>query len=912
MQEVFPKGNARLDKNENRLACWKGGLRVTKEAGKSRSRKTFPLPPEGTAPGAPFPIVGIGASAGGLEALEQFLTHTPADSGMAFVVVQHLDPSHKGALPELLQRHTRMKVLEVEDGMRIDPNCVYVIPPNRDMSLRQGVLHLLEPAEPRGLRLPIDSFFRSLANDLQERAIGVILSGMGSDGTLGLRAIKEKVGLALVQDPASAKYDSMPRSAIDAGVADFVAATEDLPARLIASVRGVKITGKESAESEEKSQSSLEKIIAMLRARAGRDFAPYKRSTIYRRVERRMGIHQLGKIAEYVEFLKDNPQELGLLSRELLIGVTNFFRDPKAFSVLQEKALPALLGSREPGRVFRAWVPACATGEEAYSIAMILKEAFEAEERGSGNRVQIFATDLDPDAIAKARQGVYPESIAADVSPERLRRFFVKDGDNYRVSKELRDTVVFAPHNVITDPPFTKLDLLSCRNLLIYFTSDLQKKLMPLFHYSLNPGGILFLGSAETAGGFPDLFSPIDTQWKLYFRRDSSAAVSAVDFPSSFTPAEAGPGAPQPAGASLQELVSRVLLQEFTPPAVLVNERGDVLYFHGRTGRYLEPAVGKANLNVFAMAREGLRQELWSAMQKAHGQWEQVHLKGLRVKTNGSYQFVDLTVKPIQEPQALKGFMLVLFQDVVPPRRRGPSRKAGLAEGETSAERVNELELELKQTREHLQTTREEMQTSQEELKSANEELQSTNEELQSTNEELTTSKEEMQSLNEELISVNTEMQAKIEELSRTSNDMKNLLNSTDIATLFLDNDLNVRRFTTATARIIKLIPGDVGRPITDIVSDLKYPELADDVKEVLEKLAFKEREAATKDGRWFLVRIMPYRTYENRIDGAVITFSEVTIAKRLEQALRESEQTARQRIGTLEAAAGKKPGSAP
>ncbi|MDW7709657.1 MAG: chemotaxis protein CheB [Deferrisomatales bacterium] len=885
---------------------------MTRRAKQSGPANPPSASPESPVPGDAFPVVGLGASAGGLEALEQFLDHAPADSGMAFVVVQHLDPTHKGALPELLQRRTRMQVSQVEEGMRVEPNRVYVIPPNRDLFLEGGTLRLLEPAEPRGLRLPIDSFFRSLARDLEERAIGVILSGMGSDGTLGLRAIKENAGLTLVQDPGSAKYDSMPRSAIDAGIADFVAPAQELPVKLLASFHGTLVAEVEDQEAERKSPSALEKIVALLRARTGRDFAPYKRSTISRRVERRMGIHQLRTIARYADFLHDNPQELALLSRELLIGVTSFFRDPKAFAALREKALPALLASRPAGRVFRVWVPACATGEEAYSLAMLLKEALEERQaaagRSGGDRVQVFATDLDPDAVARARQGAYPEGIAADVSPERLRRFFVKEGGAYRVAKELRDTVVFAPHNVITDPPFTKLDLLSCRNLLIYLTADVQKKLLPLFHYSLNPEGILFLGSAETAGGFPDLFSPIDPQAKLYRRRPSSAAARAVEFPSSYAPSEddelgAVRGAPRSPGAGLQELVDGVLLREFGPPCVLVDERGDLLYVHGRTGKYLEPAAGKANLNLFAMAREGLRHPLWSAVQKAQEGQEPVRCKGLRVKTNGTHQRVDVTVKPLGEPQALRGLLLVLFEEVAAPRRRSRSRPAPSGGVEALPGRVEELERELQQSREYLQTTQEEMQTSQEELKSANEELQSTNEELQSTNEELTTSKEEMQSLNEELLSVNTEMQAKIEELSRTSNDMKNLLNSTDIATLFLDNDLNVRRFTGQTTRIIKLIPSDVGRPITDIVSDLSYPGLADDVRDVLETLAFQEREVATVDGRWFQVRILPYRTYENRIDGVVLTFSDITVAKQLEQALRDAQQAAQQRIETLESA---------
>ena len=581
-----------------------------------------------------FPIVGIGASAGGLEALEQFLRHVPENSGMAFVIVQHLDPTHKGIMPELLQRTTGMEVFQVRDRMKVKPNCVYVIPPNKDMSILHGVLHLFEPTAPRGLRLPIDFFLRSLAEDRQEHSIGVILSGMGSDGTMGLRAIKEKAGVALVQEPASAKFDSMPRSAINAGLADLVAPAEDLPGKIIDYLRHALVIAKTELPLEEKDQSALEKVLILLRAKTGHDFSLYKKNTLYRRIERRMSIHQIDRIAAYVRYLQENPQEVELLFKELLIGVTSFFRDPAAWEQLQEEAIPALLAGRPAGGALRAWSAGCSTGEEAYSLAIAFKEALEQVKPKESFTLQIFATDLDRDAIDKARQGVYPANITADVSPERLRRFFIKEENGYRVGKEIREMVTFATQNVIMDPPFTKLDILICRNLLIYLTPELQKKLLPLFHYSLNPGGVLFLGSAETVSTFTDLFAPLNIKSRLFRRRESVLPAEPLAFPASFVPAL--PGVPKeltmlkPA-ANLQSLADQLLLQHFSPPAVLVNDKGDILYISGRTGKYLEPAAGKANWNIFAMAREGLRFDLGSAFQKAIRQKEAITVKGLKV-----------------------------------------------------------------------------------------------------------------------------------------------------------------------------------------------------------------------------------------------------------------------------------------
>ncbi|WP_459813803.1 chemotaxis protein CheB [Geotalea toluenoxydans] len=826
-----------------------------------------------------FPIVGIGASAGGLEALEQFLVHVPENSGMAFVIVQHLDPTHKGVLPELLQHTTGMEVFQVVDRMRVKTNCVYVIPPNKDMSMLRGVLHLFEPTAPRGLRLPIDFFLRSLAEDWQELSIGVILSGMGSDGTMGLRAIKEKAGLTLVQEPASARFDSMPMSAIDAGLADIIAPAEELPGKIFAYLRHLLIIGKPERPLEEKDQSALEKVLILLRDRTGHDFSMYKKNTVYRRIERRMGIHQIDRIAAYVRYLQENSQEVELLFKELLIGVTSFFRDPAAWEQLQGVALPAILAGRPAGCVLRAWSAGCSTGEEAYSLAIAFKEVMEPVNPAGKFTLQIFATDLDPDAIDKARQGLYPANIAADISPERLHRFFIKEENGYRVGKEIREMVTFATQNVIMDPPFTKLDILICRNLLIYLTPELQKKLMPLFHYSLNPGGVLFLGSAETAGTFAELFAPLNIKSRLFLRRESVSPCEPLAFPVSFAPAQQGFSKEQPMlkPSDLQSLADQVLLQHFTPPAVLVNDKGDILYISGKTGRYLEPAAGKANWNIFAMAREGLRLDLSSAFQKAIRQKKAITAKGLKVGTNGSTQTIDLTVQAIEEPEALRGMVMVVFNDVATLRGKKPSFNPGLA----ANVRVLELEQELQHCREELQTTREEMQSSQEELRS-------TNEELQSANEELITSREEMQSMNEELQTVNAEQQSKMDELSRVNDDMRNLLNSTEIITVFLDKELHIRRFTTGVDKIFKLIPGDVGRPLSDIVSDLLYSRITEDAREVLRTLAFSEKQITATDGRWFSVRIMPYRTMEDVIDGVVITFADITVAKTLEAELRE------------------------
>ncbi|MCK9606159.1 MAG: PAS domain-containing protein [Methylomonas sp.] len=830
-------------------------------------------------------IIAIGTSAGGLEALEQFFTPVPADCGVGFVVIQHLDPTYQGILPELLQRLTPMKVAQAEDGVKVKAGCVYVIPSNKDLSIAQGKLYLLDPVAPRGLRLPIDLFFRALADDQHERAIGVILSGMGSDGTLGLRAVKEHAGLALVQAPDSAKFDAMPHSAIDAGLADIVAPADALWEKIAVCLKQSRRGGYALAEPvlALKSQSALEQIIVLLRARTGNDFAYYKKNTLYRRIERRMGLHQIDAISHYARYLRENLQEQDLLFKELLIGVTNFFRDTVVWEQLKSHAIPALLAEYPKGKQLRAWVSACSTGEEAYSLAMVFKEVLTQSSLEHRFRLQVFATDLDADAIEKARQGCYPAAIAADVSPERLDRFFVAEGNGYRISKEIREMVIFAQQNIIMDPPFTKLDLLCCRNLLIYLDAACQKKLMPLFHYALTAHGILLLGNAETISNFTDLFTVIDSHSRLYRRSDHALPYADIEFPPKYFPVAAmiqsDISAPKTI-LNMQHQVEQLLLLHYSPAAVLVNAEGDILYIHGRTGKYLEPAAGKANLNIYPMAREGLRHELPNALRLAQQQTEAVVLSGLTLGTNGGSQIINLTVQAIDIPETLKGMLLITFTDVATPK----SRKRGSHSPNVELQAALD---ELQKAREENQSLREEAQSSQEELKSSNEELQSTNEELQSTNEELTTSKEEMQSMNEELQTVNAELHAKVTDLSWVNNDMKNLLNSMEIATVFLDNKLNIRRFTSHTTHLFKLIAGDLGRPLSDIVTDLDYPQLHQDAQDVLSTLVFVEKQVRTRDDRWFKVRVMPYRTQDNVIDGVVITFIDITETKKLEAQLR-------------------------
>jgi two-component system, chemotaxis family, CheB/CheR fusion protein len=838
-----------------------------------------------------FPIVGIGASAGGLEALEQFFANMSVTSGMAFVVIQHLDPTRKGLLRELIQRITKMPVITVTDRLKVKPDSVYIIPSNASMSILNGKLHLFEPKEVRGLRLPIDLFFHALAVDRKEDSIGIILSGMGSDGSIGIKAIKEKDGLVLVQDPQSAKFDGMPKSAIDSVNADVIASAIELPEKLMSIVSRNLRTNQNLGV---KDLHSLEKVIIILRMHTGHDFSQYKKNTMYRRIERRMSIHQIEKMPSYVRYLQENQTEADILFRELLIGVTNFFRNPEIWDVMILKAIPALCQSLPDDYVLRAWVPGCSTGEEAYTLAIAFREAIEKSKINKNLNLHIFATDIDSNAIEKARKGQYHSNIMADVSPERLSRFFKKEEDQYHINIEIRDMVVFAPHSVIRDPPFSKIDIISCRNLLIYLESDLQKKLLYLFHTSLNKKGLLLLGNSENQGANNDLFLPIDAKLRIYQRSDLAKIGRMADFPSSFsrrkpTLIESQTSIKVP--ENLGNLTMQLLIEQFSPSSVLVTHKGDILYITGNTKKYLSPAAGKASMNLFAMVAEGLRNELPIAFRRATQSFNKVIIRNIKLDTDHQSQYADITIQQIEKPLALKGRLLVVFTDVpeteiaVIKPKKGKGLEKSLIAG---------FENELQRIKEELQSTREEMQINQEEHKSTNEELQSANEELQSTNEELTTSKEEMQSLNEELHTLNVELQSKIDLSLRLNNDMINLLNSTEIATLFIDRELKIRQFSKSITKIFKFQESDIGRIFTDQVSALDYPVMYSDALEVLQTLVFLEKQVAARDGRWFKIRIMPYRTTDDKIDGLVITFVDITKLKNIEFGLKESQMMLR------------------
>jgi two-component system CheB/CheR fusion protein len=829
-----------------------------------------------------FPVVGIGASAGGLEPLETFFANMPTDKppaeDMAFVVIQHLSPKHKSSIGQILKKDTDMPIKEIRDGMKVEPNTIYFNPPDKEVGIYQSVLHLLEPSAARHTRMPINFFFRSLAQDFEEKAICTVLSGTGSDGTLGLEAVKGAGGMTMAQAEEQAKYPFMPRSAINTGLVDYVLPVEQMPGEIIRYVKHPYLEGREKELPADKhDQNFLQKILMLVRANTKHDFSHYKQTTIRRRIGRRLAVHKIKDIADYFRYLQQNPAEIQTLFKDLVICVTSFFRDPDAFKALEIKVIPEILARKAADENIRVWVPGCGSGEEALSIAILFDEAMERT--GNRHSLQIFATDIDADAIEKARAGEYPESIAADVTPDRLKKYFFKKNGLYRIRQEIREIVVYAAQNLISDPPFSRLDLLSCRNVLIYLDTDLQKQLLPLFHFTLNPNGYIFLGSSETIGGAADLFQPVDAKWKI-FQRKGAVHQRLAEYPAVKLPAGAvRPYRKEqevPREVNYRTLMERIVLEEFALPAVLINQRFDVLYLQGNTGKFLRMPKGEPSYNLFNLTHEDLRAKLITVLHRAVSEKKAVKAESVPFRRpEGKIGYLDLLVRPLAAPGAADLFLMVFEERPAPAQtKRGKSKGRAAPEEES---RIAILEHELQATKEYLQTTVEELEASNEELKSTNEELQSTNEELQSTNEELETAKEELQSTNEELITVNAELNNKIEELVEINDDINNLLASTDIGTIFLDSELRIKRFTPAATKLFNLIPGDLGRPIKDIALKMEYENLWEDAEAVLHSLQVKETELQSLTGEIYATRIQPHRTRENVIDGVVLTFLDIS-----------------------------------
>ena len=849
----------------------------------------------------PFPIIGIGASAGGLRAFEAFFSGMPhnIEPNMAFVLVQHLSPDHKSILSEILQRSTSMHVFEVEDGMVVEINCVYIIPPNRDMALINGNLQLLEPTSVHTKRLPIDFFFSSLAQDQLTRAIGIILSGTGSDGTQGLLAIKAVGGMVIAQKPDSCEYDGMPSSAIATGLVDYELLPDEMPIRLMEYVsHSFNPFSLPSYSRISKSENELRKIFILLRDHTGHDFSQYKTNTMDRRIERRMVLNHIETIEAYTKYLQNTTAEVEALFYELLIGVTSFFRDTDSFKSLK-KILPKIFEKKKSSDTIRIWSVGCSTGEEAYSLAILLKEYML--EHKINHAVQVFATDIDANAIAVARMGIYPANIVTEVSKERIKHFFTLDADTgkYRINKNIRDMLVFSEQNITKHPPFSRLDLISCRNLLIYMNADLQKKIIPIFHYSLNPEGILFLGSSETIGEFSNLFDTLDSKSKLFERKnyiqgEYRMAQHLSNIPYTLAPQITGKII-APVKIPLQELTENTLLKQITTAAILVNEKGDILYLHGSAGKYLELPAGEIGTNnIFKMTHSGLQRGLIVSLHKLIETKETVRDEGVKVNINGQFITLNIILVPVSMNSVALSkstlYLIVLEKiNVLDTENEDDSDKQTKILTDTNAH-VLRLRQELYAQEEFLKTSSEELNISNEELRSSNEEIQSMNEELQSSNEELETSREELQSVNEELSTVNAELQMKVVDLSHANNDMNNLLAGTGIGTIFVDHDLKLLRFTPAVTKIINLILSDLGRPIDHITTNInEYNNLKEDLQEVLNTLITQEREIQTKDEKYYLMRIAPYRTQENVIEGAVITFVEVTEIVKMREALSEA-----------------------
>ncbi|MDQ6734789.1 MAG: PAS domain-containing protein [Nitrospirota bacterium] len=856
---------------------------------------TAPPRPPSSRPVSPLIVAVIGASAGGVQAIEQFFDHMPADSQMAFLIVMHRSIDEPTLLGQVVRSHTRMPVADAGNGIAIKPGHVYIAPPRHYLAVRKSRLYLVDMERRAGITLPIDYCFRSVAEDLRAHAVGILLSGMGSDGTVGLRKIKAEGGLVIVQDPGSAQFGGMPESAIGACLQDYVLTPQQMPAQLLRYattplLRTVPSPPRREADASR--EDAWNKILLLLRDQTERDFSHYKPSALRRRIERRMSIHHLHELKVYYRLLEEDPAELVTLANELLIGVTSFFRDPDAWKVFAKAAHP-LLSSRATGESVRVWVLACSTGEEAYSMAMCLHDSMDALKKRWA--IKLFATDVDERAIQIARAGRYPDGIAGDVGADSLSKYFTKEDSHFLVRADLRGMMTFAVHDILKHPPFSQLDILCCRNLLIYLEPHTQQQLLQLFHHALRPNGLLFLGSSETASAGQDLFTAVDQRWKVFRRASGHVHVPAtvpLEIPKShlgpIQGRERGDGTRRQKGDDLTEEIQQGLLQQHVPPTVITNAQGEIVYIHGKTGAYLEPPQGQPVLHphLFSMAREGLKLEVMAAIRQAAHQEEPVVRTGLTVKTNGLRRQVDVTVRQMREPDPSRGLMMVTFTSkrmgALPSASEEPTRPSKGQKGKKGREE-DRRERHLDTIKEQLHQALQDLGATKEELTAANEEWASAVEELQSTNEELEATREELQSLNEELTTVNAELHSKIADLSDSTNDMLNLLHSQDIACLFLDTHLRIKRFTPQMQELIRLTKGDIGRPVSDLTMQLSYHRLVEDAQEVLRTLAKKEVDMTAQNGRWYSLRVTPYRRDETRIDGVVFTFVDITTLKAVE-----------------------------
>jgi two-component system CheB/CheR fusion protein len=856
---------------------------ASSEAGERASHSVEGQAPLSSVSAGPSFIVGVGASAGGFEALTALIAALRKPTRMAFVVVQHLLPTQASALPELLWRATHVEVVTAEDGMRVLPNRVYVIPPNAELGIQQGVLQLMGPSSGRRPRLPIDFFLRSLAEDAGKRAVGVVLSGTGSDGTFGLRAIKEAGGLTFVQDPESAKYDGMPRSALESGVVDHCLMPEAIAEELTSIEERPHrfLSHRPPPQREEHNK----KLLGLIKAAFGTDLTYYKPATIDRRTERRLTLHKIDRLEDYVKFVQSDREELRALYKDFLIGVTSFFRDPEVFDALKAKVFPRILESRRPPQQpIRIWVPACSTGEEAYSIAIALIEYLEHRE--PEQRVQIFGTDVDPDAIQRARRGLYPGNIALDISPERLERYFVKREAAYQISRRVRDMVVFSTQNVTSDAPFSKLDLVSCRNLLIYLQQATQRKVLRTFHYALKPGGFLLLGTSETVGDSPELFSLVDRSAKLYVSKHTSQVGFDPIVSREPTVKTSDSFVTERSAQNIAQLADRKILEMYGPPGVVINERMEILHFRGRTGPYLEPLPGAASLNILRLARPELHADLRRCILSALEHNARV-VKDCSMHASPGRRAFRLEVMPITDPESENRCLLVLFHersDALLPAETPTLVSSSEASEQPEQERIRELEQELLVTKEYLQSTVEELESVAEELRAANEELESANEELESANEELEASKEELERANEELSAVNSELEQRMLEQQQTLDDLHNVVAGVDGVVIVTDLDLKVRRFTESAERLLRLDALDVGRSVgqlNEYLGGIRLEQLCADVMETLTPVT---REVQAGDQRNYLLRVTPYRTIEHAIAGAVLVFSDADAKQRSAQ----------------------------